>query len=242
MNSAQLVNCCLTSKTWNVLASNENLWNGVVLREKAFGKKQWETYFGDIGIEPPLPTDIRNILKSPCPFFPGKKVRESHILVLIPETVNGKRLNLTLLGELVKAPKDGKATQYRYIWDEIINDQGINQATPKSHWALMTKDVIPGSRNKSYPDQKKMIADVVEKTEINYEVPNAIDALICIFMHHISSGERLFNDNPYTGTRCQESIQGYPIYVGGFSPAGLFVSIYDIDDDSIGVAALRKFL
>ncbi|MGZ6330812.1 MAG: SH3 domain-containing protein, partial [Parachlamydiaceae bacterium] len=47
----------------------------------AFGKAKWATYFGDIGEEPPLPNNIQTILSSPCPFWPNKKVEETHLLV-----------------------------------------------------------------------------------------------------------------------------------------------------------------
>ncbi len=186
-----------------------SLWKVLLLREIVFGKKQWETYFGEIGKEPPLPKDIYEILNSPCPIFLGKKVRETHMLVLIPETVNGKPLNLTTLEELVKAPKEGHATQYSDdISGEILNDEHANQATAKSHWALMTMDVIPESRNKSYSDQHDLITELAKQTGINYEVPNVLDVAICILMHYIGDGKRLFTDDPLTCTRCQENVQG----------------------------------
>ena len=232
-----LTSCLLVCKPWKVLASNEDLWDALMLKEIAFGKKQWQTYFGDVGEEPPLPKGIWEILKSPCPFFSGKKVKDTHGLVLIPETVDGKPLNLTALGKLVKAPKEGHATKYRYMWDEIVNDKNINQATAKSHWALMTNDVVPGTRNKSYADQQTLIAEMAKQT---YEVPPLLDAAICIFMHHTGSGKRLFVDESWTYTRCQENIQNYQLAVGGFSLAGLLVSDR-FDTGPIGAAALRKF-
>ncbi len=241
LNTAELGRCLQVSRTWNVLASDEALWKVLLLREIVFGKKQWETYFGEIGKEPPLPKDIYEILNSPCPIFLGKKVRETHMLVLIPETVNGKPLNLTTLGELVKVPKEGHATQYRNILDEILNDEHANQATTQPHWVLMTMDVIPESRNESYLDQHDLITELVKQTGINYEVPNVLDEVICIFMHHIGDGKRLFADKPWTYTRCQENVQSYQIIVGGFSLAGLDVNSLNFVSGLIGVAALRKF-
>jgi len=85
----------------------------------AFGKEKWAIYFGDVGVEPPLPPNIHEILQSPCPFFPGKKVGETHLLTLIPKTVNGKSLTLNSLGELVKSPKQGNKTKYQEYWKEI---------------------------------------------------------------------------------------------------------------------------
>src|SRR5262249_38119970 len=108
---------------------------------------------------------------------------------------------------------------------------------------LMTKNVIEGSRNKSYTDQQTLITELNEQTGINYDVPNLLDATICIFMQCVSSEERLFSNKPWTYTRCQEKTQeGYQIIVGGFSSAGL--DVHDVnffDFDFIGVAALRKF-
>lgn len=162
------------------------------------------------------------------------------MLVLIPETVNGKPLDSITLGELVRDPKDGHATKYAHIWDAIVKEHG-NQSVVKSHWVLMTKDVIEESRNKSYTDQQALITDLAKKTGIDYEVPNVLDAAICIFMKYISSEERLFSDRPATYTRCQEKIEGKQIIVGGFYPFGLSVETSSIDYHSIGVAALRKF-
>ena len=38
----------------------------------AFGARDWKTFYGDVGVEPPLPSDINEILESPCPIWPGK--------------------------------------------------------------------------------------------------------------------------------------------------------------------------
>ena len=79
----------------------------------AFGKADWEKYFGEVGIEPPLPPNIHDILESSCPFWPAKKVKETHLLVLIPQTVNGKALTLDYLEQLIQKPLGGgHATKY----------------------------------------------------------------------------------------------------------------------------------
>lgn len=208
----------------------------------AFGQEQWAKYFGDIGNNPPsLPKDIHEILKSPCPFFSGKKVEETHVLVLIPEIINGQPLNLETLGELVKTPKNSHGSQYKNLCDSITKTIG-QQVTTQSHWVLMTKDVIEGSKKKSYSEQKKLIAEVNRQKKLNYEIPNALDAAICIFMHQVSSQKHLFNIQPCTYTRCQENIEGYQVIVGGFSFSGLDVRTFQNDHDYVvGVAALRKF-
>lgn len=103
----------------------------------------------------------------------------------------------------------------------------------------MTKDVIEGSRDKSYTEQQALVAKFTNQLGINYEVPHLFDATICIFMHYVSFGERLFNtDGKWTFTHCQGNLQGYQDVVGGFSPEGLSIGHYH--RISIGLTVMRK--
>ncbi len=200
----------------------------------AFSKAEWAKYFGDVGIEPPLPIDIQAILRSPCPFWPDKKVEETHILVLIPQTVNGKPLSLKSLGELIQNPKQGNKTQYRFFYPGEYKPDTPGEA---SHWVLMTKDVIPGSRAQSYAKQQELVGKAR-----SYQVPKVLEATASILMEHVRSGNRLCSDKPYTYTRCQEKYdKDWQLVVGGFSAAGLCVSRYDGGIEFNGVVGLRKF-
>ncbi len=207
----------------------------------AFGKAKWDTYFGDIGEEPPLPADIGQILQSPCPFWPGKKIEETHLLVLIPTSVNGQPLTLKTLGELAAKPKQGPATQYKYFNLGEYQDQPVTQ----SYWVLMTRDVIEGSRNKTYADQKQLVATHAQKTGVAYELPKILEATTCIFLHHVSTGQKLYPDSPGIYTRCQELYHkqnGWALVVGGFAAGGLYVNIYcSSSGECVGVGCRRKF-
>lgn len=236
LNAQDLAKCQGVNKKCQVMASHEALWKALTPKI-AFGKEQWAKYFGDVGKEPPLPKEIHKILKSPCPFFSGKTVEQTHMLVLIPETVDGKPLNLETLGKLVKAPTEGHATQYDYFTsDDLIRTVG-KQA--KSHWVLMTKDVI--GANMSDSAQQALI----KKGGMNYEFPKVLDAAVCIFINYVSTQERLFNDDPCTYTRCQEQyVQDCQVAVGKFSVRGLNVNdgeAYAGVALKVGVAPLRKF-
>ena len=68
----------------------------------AFGKDSWEKYFGDIGVEPPLPANIEEILNNFCTFWPDKKVKETHLLTLIPEKINKTPFTLNYLRKLIQ--------------------------------------------------------------------------------------------------------------------------------------------
>ena len=207
---------------------------------QAFGKAKWFQYFGEIGEEPPFPPDIHQILQSECPVWPGKTIQETHMLVLIPKTVNGAPFTLDALGELIQRPKQGPATKYDYYWDEAKKALG-NQSPPKSYWILMTKDVLPDSRSKSYDDQRKIVQNCGQKARAAYQVPTALESATSILLEHVQSGTRLYTNEPCTYTRCQEKVAGYQMAVGGFGPGGLDVSYSNDDYDYVGVSCVRKF-
>ena len=202
----------------------------------AFGKDEWIKYFGDIGVEPPLPANIENILNAPCAFWPDKKVKETHLLVLIPNTVNGKPFTLNYLEKLIQSPKSGHVTKYKYY--NSYADEALGSKSYPSHWSLMTTDIIPGTRNQFYRNCRELIASHKKRTGIPYELPRELDATTSILMHYVRTGERLFSDNPLTYTYSQDvDKDGDALTVGGFAPVGICID-YNVVR---GAAAYRKF-
>lgn len=251
LRPADLERSGIVCKKWQVLASDKLLWDAMSPPEIAFGAKQWLEFFGvDIGEVPPLPKNIDQILQSDCPIWEGKKVGETHMLVLVPKvikTANGEEEPLTInnFGKLIKPyfpDNKDKEDGYRYFWTEIIKEQG-DKPIDKSCWVLMTKDVLPDSRKVNYTKQQNIVAELAKKTKADYKVPNALAAIVSIITQYVkTSGTYLFNDNPRTYTRCQEEIRDCQVVVGGFAPAGLLVLFFDnYDLVTIGIAALRKF-
>jgi len=203
-----------------------------------FNKLKWEEYIGDVGKEPSLPANMHQILQTQCPIWPGKTVAQTHLLTLIPKTVNGEPLTLKLMGQLLTKPKKRNATKLR---DSSFCGHAKTTVN-KSHWVLMTKDVIPDSRGKSYSDQKQL-AQTYNKDGIEYEVPKLLDATVSVFMECVQTGERLLSDDSWTYTRCQEQggSANYQMVVGGFSLSGLFVNNAYYDNYNYGLCVLRKF-
>jgi hypothetical protein len=129
--------------------------------------------------------------------------------------------------------KASGGTGYGYIWDQIPQDI---LGEERFSYAVMTLNVLPDTRSKSYADQEKIARD------LGYEVPGVLDAATAILWANQFLGRRYFTDNPWTYTRCKEVVQNYNLVVGGFAPGGLGVDddcCYD--DGDIGVAGLRKF-
>ena len=104
----------------------------------------------------------------------------------------------------------------------------------------MTKDVIHGSRNKTYGEQKQLVE---EKGAGVYELPSAIEAAASILMHYFKTDECLYGQDPWTYTRCQKTVTEaqWPVAIGGFSPGGLVVFDFWDGFGLFGVAAVRKF-
>lgn len=144
------------------------------------------------------------------------------MLVYIPATVDEVPFTLKKLGEIAKRyfPKNDQG--YRYIWSDIVSELG-DKSIDRSHWVLMTKDVLPGSKGKCYDGQQRMIAKLAKKS-LSYEVPRILESATCILAQYFDSKTRLFSDAPWTYTRCNEKVQGRPTIVGGFFPRMVFTS------------------
>ncbi|MBI3901259.1 MAG: hypothetical protein HY324_03800 [Chlamydiia bacterium] len=197
---------------------------GLIRDAQRFGKAEWKNHFGNIGEEPPLPRNIEEILNSPCPFSEDKsvKVKDTHMLVLVPATINEESVTLDMLQEFFE-------TNYPAYDGFLLQGEHGATAVGKSHWVLMTKAVIPESRNKSYNDQKAMLKGT------DYVLPQAVEAVVCILAEFIISKTHLYN---MTYTRCAETVEGqYPVIVGNFFHKGLSVghsrSSSGYDDEGI---------
>lgn len=170
----------------------------------AFGKEAWEDYFGAVDEEPALPDNINEILNSDCLFWPGKKIKETHLLVMIPATANDKPFTLRQLRKLIKEPQKGHATGYESNGDSLIVRGRFGSTVfhnKKAYWILMTRNVVPSfsrrtaSKN-SYPE---------------YAVPTILEATAAILTHYVRNREWIYEK---THTYCQEKIEKDTIFLG----------------------------
>ena len=220
---------------WTSFSDNKD--PSLFLGDAAIGPAVWNRYYGNAGKAPSLPAGIVQVLTSPCIFWDGKQVWETHLLVWMP-----KGLTLNYLGELIQAPQGGDhATEYHH-YPEYIRETIGSQAAGNSYWFLMTKEVLPESRNKSYEDQCALVAAHAKRTGLGYEVPGALEAAVVMLLHYVRSGEYLYGDDPWTYTRCRERVEGKQLIIGGCSSEGLRINDLNYDRSSLlGISALRKF-
>jgi hypothetical protein len=252
--------CCIVSKTWKRAVDDApELWQSIIYRELAFGNDKWAHCFGpDVIKDEPfgedfasLPwseviADFRNIKK----VFPGRKATDCLMLVRLPKTLNGG-LSINCLGALAKLYFRQNDDGYKSIAE--FRGLHANRSIEKSYWVLMTKDVLPGSRNQSFIKQQQIVANLANQSLRGYRVPGALEAITCIFSQYFGSKIRLFSDKPETYTRCLDRTFTHRfldrtfsdrLAVGGFAPAGLNVEDGFNDTDTseyVAVAALRKF-
>ncbi len=209
----------------------------------AFGREAWARYLGNTGAEPSLPPDIDTILHGKCPFWPDNRVRDTHLLVLIPATVCGRPFTLDLLENLTKNPSGGgHSARCCYESNVVKEELGSQLSSYNSYWMLITKSIVPDSQCKTAEEQELLVADYSRKTGVDYALPSPLEAATAILSHYVRSGERICPDYPRMYTRCAGKVDYiYPIYMGLFSLAGLNIGIDGYDASSLSVGTLCRW-
>lgn len=142
------------------------------------------------------------------------------------------------LRKLVVQPRTGIKGLFN-CYPDLFDNGGDIPLTESSYWVLMTRDVIPGSRSKSFAEQIALIP-----AGTDYQVPKFLEAFICISAQNVSSQPHAFTRNPWTCTRCEETLGEFRLNVGGLAafPCGLDAHFSPEDAcDRHGLALLRKF-
>lgn len=197
-----------------------------------FGSGEWSLLLGDVGKEPSLPSYISNMLKTPCPYHFGKSIKDTHMLVLIPKTIDGMPFTLKKLNYLVKNSLIGFGMRSNCY--EIDSSQVENKPVRESYWILITKDVIPKSRNKTYSDQQSVL-------ENGYTTPTVLELATAIITHY---AQNRFHTLSIGNSRCQEKLsEGQRMIIGLHESSGirLFSSHDNNRNPSIGVMGVRRF-
>lgn len=177
----------------------------------------------------------------PCPFFSSffskKRLGETHLLVLIPATVDGQPYTLDLLARLIQNPKGGGYnTAFRWYLSEAKKNEGWRWRVSCSYWGLMTRDVVPGTRNKSFGKQMDLI---VKKgggvAGLRVGVPTVLEAATSVSMEYVRTGERLYS---HTYTHCKDVEHSF-MRIGDFVD-GLKVRCGTAIDEANGLACFRN--
>lgn len=212
--------CRFVSQRFCKIASQEPLVMMKVLDEMAFGKEQWETYFGEVKDLPPPPFQVL------------KELFKTHILVMIPEKVDEEKLDLIRFKEMIELPREGCFSSKIHIWSDVVETMHVES----SHWILFPKEKVKLYRepDSSYVlNSKRIIENYSRKKNRNYELPRPLDAVIALISWYVHKEVRLFTD-------CYTECQSSSVVVGNFQEGGLCVRNKLLEMKN-GVAATLKY-
>jgi hypothetical protein len=219
--------------------------------KKALGKnflgvEEWKSQGIEVGEVPPIPASItKALLNSECALHPGQKIKDTHILMLVPKTVNGKPYTALKLDELC-ATRKGSGNKLIYDgkdWATAWKTQPwANLPQAQSEWVLLPKS---DPDRKASPDKHFRSKNIAAQEEVHrdhygeYREMKALEVMTMALLYDLTNKERLLSDY----LRCEEATaSGGRVCVGYFDGGGLVVNDdFDDDaDDDIGRALARK--
>lgn len=136
-----------------------------------FGPSHWKMRFGiNIGDDLRLPisnNQLKKILNEPCPFVAKKSVAETHFLFYLPHSLGKKRFTVNGWNKFLVRKRESRIYSNK-TW--YLDENFVKDITPRYHWYLIFRGIIPDSCNKTWEEQLKMIPET-------HEVPFACETL-----------------------------------------------------------------
>ena len=226
-----------------------------LLGKNYLGAEAWAAQGVDVGAAPPLPGAITEaLLNSECPLHPGEKIKDTHLLVLIPKTVNGEPYTALKLDELC-ATRKGSGDKLIYDGEEWATAwkgrEWAKAPQAQSEWVLIPKsDPDPERMREKYGEERggnrhfrsKNIAaqqKVHGEHYKEYREVKALEVMTMALLYDLTHKERL----PPDYLRCEEpNAFGGRVCVGNFGAIGLKVhdDYDDFDSARLGRALARK--
>lgn len=202
-----------------------------------FGVEEWQEQYGVSFTKSQLAQVSQfpwgeKVLTAPCPFHPGKQVKDTHFAFLGVEQHGKKPLTIHQWQEL--HPASGQPRFYSYPPDCWYKDeQFASKVTCQMRWYLMLREIVPGSEDKTFDSQQAMLPR-------EYEVPTGVEEVTKHLVCFKNTGVYL---NPSRYGRVKDtSSYGDRVLVGLSDARGLFVLSYwgDSEGSIVGLAASRK--
>jgi len=207
-----------------------------LLGKNFLGAEEWRAQGIDVGAPPPIPASItRELLDSDCPLHPGEKIKDTHLLVLIPKTVNDEPYSPLKLDELC-AKRKGSGDRLIYdrgdFWTMWKRQDWANLPQSQSEWVLIPKsDPDPERMREKYGEIKGderhfRSKDIAMQLSVNndyykeYRPAKTLEVMTMALLYDLTHKERLLPDY----LRCEEpKAFGGCVDVGSFIDYGLKV-------------------
>jgi hypothetical protein len=223
-----------------------------MLGRNFLGTEEWRRGFGvHVGAPPPMPEYITaDLLNSDCKLHPGKRIKDTHILVLMPKTVDGDPYSPLKLDELCAARKgSGDRLIFhgeRGVCNEELADlwkstPWANAAELESKWILIPKmdpDQLDVSRNRHFREKNSKGQEKVYQARYSddYRPARVLEVMTAALLSDVLYGEPRMLEESYgwyghsNVLRCVErNLGGDRITVGDFGPSGLRVFAHTSD-------------
>jgi hypothetical protein len=220
------------------------------------GVGEWLKLGKKVNDAPEIRLEMVKYLKLECEVRSnGKKVHETHQLVLIPKGVSVEDMHRLCVGKKSDSKMhnfsdkfEGKNAGKEDVW--------TTKGMEASYWSLMyvgdrsvDNGVIPGSRSKTWDDQVKVFNEVNGRIGGVYEIIGAREATLSTLMRYMSTGEKILtwsqSNQPNTGTRTLDHWDkngwgdGWRVYVGQFDGDGL--RVHNLNCGDYGLGMVRKY-
>jgi hypothetical protein len=171
----------------------------------------------------------RDILLSPCPFFRGKRVYQTHFAFWGRECVGADPLNILKWHVL-------EPNLFWFKPDAHYKEQAYTQKPLRSRWYLLPPTIVPGSMSKDWPAQRQFL----ETYYPEYEIPKAVVEITKLVLLYKISRTR-YNSDYWARTWGLGSFSAQTVCVGKFQQDGLDVGdFYEAAKSDIGLSASRK--
>ncbi len=159
-----------------------------------------------------------------------KIVKDTHLLLLLPEGISLEKLAKLLNEKGIKGLRNYDWAKDKDFWKE---------KTSKSEWVLIPKFPLPGMFSKDYAEQEAVLA-----THPNYRTSRAIELFTGAVLNLVANNERIYAGK--WGWCSDESTKGNSsVRVGGgiFIPSGFRVDNIPVVNSNgiLGRAVSRKF-
>ena len=217
------------------------------LGKNFLGPEAWKAQGIDVGKAPPLPSSItKALLDSECPLHPGQKIKDTHILMLVPKTVNGEPYTALELDKLCATRKGSGRALIDPSWYEWKGMSWASVPQPQSEWVLIPRrdpypSKVPAEKHFRSKDTAAQ-EDVHGKHYSKYREVKALEVMTMALLNDLVNGEPRILDGANFLRCVEKNGNGGRVCVGRFLEYGLKVCGDHVlsDDSSIGRALARK--
>lgn len=218
-----------------------------LLGKNFLGAEAWRTQGIEVGWVPLIPMSItKELLESECPLHPGKKIKDTHLLVLIPQTVNGEPHSALTLAKLCATRKgSGESLIFETAKWAIEWKKQVWASEPQVHseWVLLPKaDPYPERVAEDKHFRGKSVRNQQQVRNIHYpeyREATMLEFMTAVLLYDLLHKERLLEK---LDLRCQKSnYGGGRMCVGSQRTDGLRLDADSADDANyvLGCALAR---